>query len=371
MLVPHKNAMVLKDIVRINCNLRDELQNLKNSIENNAAWDVAKRNINEYESIFSSSKKHKKICKKNPISRAYFKLWEILTDFNDEIFGNHQISHNNSMTTTHIAEGPGGFIECLIDFKRLHGISIRSMNGITLLIQSPTENKVPFWKLNKELCAKNNIYINRKIDNIGDLYNVSNIDNFTQRAGKNNSKLVTADGGFDFSIDFNNQEYSFLQLFLSEIYTATTVQATGGSFVIKIFDMFTVETNCLMSILYKLYETIYITKPFTSRPANSEKYLVCLNYNAVNNDVLIEDMRLEIIHKNGIRNSLGKYFNAHIATRLCTYNTYYTNRQMEYLKNTLKEAERLKNNDVYIHANDSTIKKCIDWCKMYEIEYDY
>ena len=89
------------------------------------------------------------------------------------------------------------------------------MYGITLLIQSETDNKVPFWKLSKEMCHNNNIYINRKMENIGDLYNIVNIDNFISKTGKNTCKLVTADGGFDFSVDFNNQEYSFLRLFLT------------------------------------------------------------------------------------------------------------------------------------------------------------
>ena len=54
-----------KDSVsRINIDLQIELQKLKNNIENNHLWDTAKRNMNEYEYIFSSSKKHTKICKK-------------------------------------------------------------------------------------------------------------------------------------------------------------------------------------------------------------------------------------------------------------------------------------------------------------------
>ena len=169
----HGQTLDRKSATRVNIDLRNELQKLKNSIENNHLWDMAKRNMNEYEFIFSSSKKHTKICTKNPISRAYFKLWEILKDFSTQLFN----SSEGCITTAHIAEGPGGFIECLIDFKNKYEIDIKCMYGITLLIQSETDNRVPFWKLSKELCQNNNIYINRKMENIGDLYNIKNIDN--------------------------------------------------------------------------------------------------------------------------------------------------------------------------------------------------
>lgn len=362
------DVLNVNEINRINMDLRNELHELKNNIENNNLWDTAKRNMNEYEIIFSSSKKYTKICKKNPISRAYFKLWEILKDFQPQLFNSPDIP----LTTAHIAEGPGGFIECLIDFKNKYNIDVKSIFGITLLIQSDTENKVPFWKINKDVCQRNNIFINRKMENIGDLYDIRNIDNFVSKVGKNKCKLVTADGGFDFSIDFNNQEYSFLRLFLSEIYTAVSVQAVGGSFIIKIFDIFTYETNCLISILDELYGEIYIIKPFTSRPANSEKYLVCSKFKGTLNQRLLNNMRNEIINNIGISKSLAKYYNDSIASRLSVYNTYYTNRQMNYLKKTLSEAEKLRNAAVVeqdVKRNTSDYDNCILWCKKYDIDF--
>ena len=39
-------------------------------------------------------------------------------------------------------------------------------------------------------------------------------------------------------------------------------------------------------ILYNSYERVYITKPFTSRPANSEKYIVCEDFKTVDNSFI-------------------------------------------------------------------------------------
>lgn len=354
-----------EQITHINVDIKNKLVEQKNHIKNDQTWDIAKRHVNEYENIFSSSKKFMKICTKKPISRAYFKLWEILRDFNDRIF-----KPNKKINTAHIAEGPGGFIECLVDYKNKYNIDIAKMSGITLLIQSDTENRVPFWKLSKQYCKDNNIYINRKSENIGDLYQLKNIYTFINRVGYHSCEIVTADGGFDFSNDFNQQEEVFLQLFLSEIYTAANIQTHGGTFITKIFDMFTTDTNCLISILTLLYNDVYIIKPFTSRPANSEKYLVCLNFDSTNKHTIMNDCRNEILNKRGIMNSLGKYYNPSVATRICVYNTYYANRQIYYLKKTLDQANKIKaSTGEYVFNFEETKQKCIEWCKHYEIEH--
>ena len=356
-----------EQISNVNMDIKNKLIEQKNYIENDQTWDLAKRHVNEYENIFSSSKKFMKICKKKPISRAYFKCWEILKDFHEHIFNN-----SKKIQTAHIAEGPGGFIECLVDYKNKYNIDISKTHGITLLIQSDSENRVPFWKLSKDYCKENNIFINKKTDNIGDLYQYKNINAFINKVGHNSCELVTADGGFDFSNDFNQQEEVFLQLFLSEIYTAANIQSKGGTFITKVFDMFTEETNCLISILTLLYSDIYIIKPFTSRPANSEKYIVCLNYNLHGTYTILNDCKNEIINKKGIMNSLGKYYNTSVATRLCSYNTYYANRQIYYLKKTLEQVNKIKEHEnIYdnIVNYDEMKKKCIEWCDHYEIDY--
>jgi 23S rRNA U2552 (ribose-2'-O)-methylase RlmE/FtsJ len=361
----NEQSITHEQIKNINEDIKKKLSEQKNHIDNDQTWDLAKRHVNEYENIFSSSKKFIKICTKKPISRAYFKLWEILRDFHDRIF-----KSKSRINTAHIAEGPGGFIECLVDYKAKYNIDISRMYGITLLLQSETENRVPFWKLTKEYCKDNNIFLNRKGENIGDLYQLKNIYSFVNKVGYSNCELVTADGGFDFSSDFNQQEEVFLQLFLSEIYTAASIQSQGGTFITKIFDMFTDDTNCLISILTLLYDDVYIIKPFTSRPANSEKYLVCLNYDSCNKNTLLSDCRNEIINKRGIMKSLGKYYNPSVATRICMYNTYYANRQIYYLKKTLEYANKIKSNTYDFSTNyEETKQKCIEWCEHYEIDY--
>ena len=64
------------------------------------------------------------------------------------------------------------------------------------------------------------------------------------------------------------------QLVLCQFLTALTAIRKGGSFMCKIFDLLTPFTVGLVYILYKHFREVSIVKPFTSRPANSERYVV-------------------------------------------------------------------------------------------------
>ena len=50
--------------------------------------------------------------------------------------------------------------------------------------------------------------------------------------------IITGDGGFDFSQDYNNQEKSAFRLILTQVAYAITMQKHSGHFILKIFDMF-------------------------------------------------------------------------------------------------------------------------------------
>ena len=62
------------------------------------------------------------------------------------------------------------------------------------------------------------------VDKTGNLYNYENASNFIKNINLNYCYLVTADGGFDYSSDYNSQEISSYKLIYSEIYVALNIQ---------------------------------------------------------------------------------------------------------------------------------------------------
>jgi 23S rRNA U2552 (ribose-2'-O)-methylase RlmE/FtsJ len=89
--------------------------------------------------------------------------------------------------------------------------------------------------------------------------------------------LITSDGKIK-TDDINTLEQESYQLILSEIIAALKVQAVGGSFVLKVFETFTIPSLKLIYLLSSFYKNTYIYKPFYSRPYNSEKYIICKDF---------------------------------------------------------------------------------------------
>ena len=94
-------------------------------------------------------------------------------------------------------------------------------------MKSNKNKNIPEWRFDK-------IKICYGADNTGNLYNMCNIYYLVKTLGRQSVDLVTADGGFDFSSDFNNQEDLSLKLIYCKILTAILIQKESGSFILKI-----------------------------------------------------------------------------------------------------------------------------------------
>jgi 23S rRNA U2552 (ribose-2'-O)-methylase RlmE/FtsJ len=213
--------------------------------------------------------------KPNILSRAFYKLWEMLYLFD--------IAGNKKMTMVGLAEGPGSFIQAFVEFReQYYELSNDTIYGLTLNDDKHIGiNKDMVDNINKRY--KNLITIlssvngkKKSTNNMnGDLTKVSTIKYL--RDNIKLADLITADGGFEWK-DENFQEQEAYQLILGEIISAISIQAKGGSFVLKIFETFTHTTIKLIYLLSTFYENVYIYKPFFSRDTNSEKYIICKGF---------------------------------------------------------------------------------------------
>lgn len=327
----------------------------KNKInENNYMWDKMKKITNPYELIhISTSNKEYNIAKYIPLSRSYFKLWELIHDYH--IFQNI----NDDIVTVCLAEGPGGFMEAIYNYRKNFKDKIY---GITL----PSTNKyIPGWK---KLFDHDEFKFNITY---GNLYNLDDILNFINKFNtQEKAFLVTADGGFDYSSDFNNQEIMSYRIIFSEIVTALAIQKIGGVFICKIFDIFTTVTIKYIYILYCLYDKVYITKPKTSRMANSEKYIVALGFKGIDECLLKsmykiidewdEDENKYDIPEISLENNYIHFF--------YKYNQQFIENQLNYIKITLELVNNKPDKNKYQDMIKKQISYAHNWCKTYNIE---
>ena len=228
-----------------------------------------------------------------PLSRAYFKFQELIIE--------HKLVDNTKKNIRYVglAEGPGGFVECFINYrnKTFHKIK-DDIYCITLKSSTTgqnTKNKkvTPEWtKIQKLLSERKNIQSNILLsygkDDTGDLYNVENVKYFRAQVLNDGGlvDLVSGDGGLDYSDNFNFQEQLSFHLIFSEVVSAFSVLKVGGCFILKIFDIHTSNTLQILFLLSNYFKECIITKPYTSRPANSEKYVVCKEFLGIKEDVL-------------------------------------------------------------------------------------
>jgi len=345
----------------VSLTLNHYLNNVKKQIdENYDKWDFVKRYTNPYEFIHTVVPKTKySVSKMKPLSRSFYKMIEIVKTF--DLFNEF---NEQPINTFHLAEGPGGFIEAT-DYLRKNKND--TYYGMTLLDEDPC---VPGWKkTNHFLQTHPNIKIEGGSTGTGDLLEVDNLV-YCNNKYKNQFDIVTADGGFDFSIDFNQQEILATNLLLAQVSFAISIQKIGGHFILKIFDIFTKTTCDIMYLLSSLYKQVYIVKPSTSRLANSEKYIVCKGFRRypeklINNIINDYNTLKQTKYISSILNFNIDYF---FINKIEEYNAIFGQQQIENINNTLNLFSCRNNNDKMELLKKNNIQKCIRWCETHNIE---
>ena len=333
-------------------------------------WDKYKKNVNDYELIFTSTSGLPNVSSFSPISRSFFKLWEILHDLKDELPAS-LTTPSTQFRSCSVAEGPGGFIEALVKYRRDIAHAPRENSkyfGMTLI--SPNKN-VPNWKLSRDLCKDNNVHICYGEDGTGNLYKYSNLEYLQSEVGAHSCDLVTGDGGFDYSNDFNEQEDASLPLLVNETLAAFMLLKPGGAFILKIFDISQRSMFRLLYILYTHFQGMYFIKPFSSRPANSEKYLVCTGYKGAT-PTIIQTLRKGLNTKNST-NNIDALIPTAFSKEIVYYNVHYTTKQMISIIETLEFIDYHDSQDTKTQRQNDA--KCIRrqlecalrWCYKYNI----
>jgi len=280
---------------------------------------------------------------KKVISRAFYKMAEILTTYGE------QLIKPGPKNIACIAESPGGFIQALLERR------LAETDNITGLSLSPTVGRSAWeeftqlhstYYMDKVQLTLNGRDINDEVGPKVTLIEkditkrdvISGYRAIYQEEGW--AALVTADGGVERDkTESNLEELDLAKLIMSETLIALSVQMYGGSFVLKIFDMATKFTVDLLSILSYCYEEVSIIKPKSSRPANSEKYVVCTGFKFRQDhdqdlNVLCEQLMLAIERPMAD----GEYYNtllavpdAQIQATIVPFNNIFMKKQTEFI----------------------------------------
>jgi len=349
--------------VCLNPSLSCYLQQIKLKINKyEREWDIYKKYTNPYEYINTICNSFNLcVSQYKPLSRSFFKMLEIIHVF-------ELIQKQEPICTFHLAEGPGGFIEAVV---RERNNKDDSYVGMTLIDNNNNDPNIPSWKKSELFLKKNkNVYIESGEDGTGDLLNIVNFDHVVAKY-KNTMDLITADGGFDFSTDFNNQENTIFKLLMAQVCYALCTQKQGGVFVLKLFDCFLPNTVDLIYLLSSCYKKVYITKPQTSRYANSEKYLVCKDFHTSITVSYIRTALIQVINNSTNTSKIFPFLLPNYFTsKLEEYNAIFGQQQLENINSTIRYIESKTKGEKIDSLIQINISKCTKWCIKHNVEYN-
>jgi len=240
---------------------------LKQIIESKAIFDQldkaemrkARTRSNPYETIRSV----------NYLNRAAVKMANIDRACDFMFTDPKNIDPNELLYFADVCAGPGGFSEYILSRKKWHakgfGFTLKIQNDFTLeeFFAGPCETFHPFYGSKGD----------------GNVFDAQNQEEFRSLVMKHTYDkgvhFMMSDGGFSVEGQENIQEILSKQLYLCQCLVALMIVRPGGHFVTKLFDLFTPFSVGLVYLIYKCFDSISIFKPNTSRPANSERYLIC------------------------------------------------------------------------------------------------
>ena len=97
--------------------------------------------------------------------------------------------------------------------------------------------------------------------------------------------LYTSDIGIDVTKDYAGQEENTSNLNYGQIISGLLSLAPGGNFVTKQYTFFTPFSRSLIALVAGFFDETYITKPATSRPGNSEIYLIGKGFKGISTEM--------------------------------------------------------------------------------------
>jgi len=330
--------------------------------ESMSSWDLVKRITNPYELIFTSSNHAdlpQSISILKPLSRSFFKFVEMC-----ELMNFFEICKPVKYKSLHLCEGPGGFIEAFLDraerYKKL-------VSGVWAMTLKQTNHSIPGWRAAGRLLARHpEIHIEYGPQNTGNILEKDNQE-FLEKTMRKSTHLVTADGGFDFSSDFQAQEKLIFPLLVSSANIALScLTSPTGCFILKIFDSFSEVTQTFLCILALHFKDFTIYKPVTSRPCNSERYFIGRGFRGFPESSRKLFDELQSLGSDVEFVASGSDMFASIRSQIVSITEKYVEEQRIALSRVLSFPEKVASEELQA-AWDRQIELSLQWCQSFHI----
>lgn len=319
--------------------------------------------VKDFTSVRDKANPYFEIGNSISTTRTFVKLANI-----DAVFGvtgktsDRSFNARNEISFLDIAGGPGGFTQYIQH-------TFKSSRGYGITLSDTTVPESLRWDHNLIDTSNGKFKIMTGASNVGDIYKDSDYVG-RQMKYSGGVDFIVADGAISVNGKEKIQEQLNTRIQIAETNTALMSLKYGGNFVLKVYDLVTKPSMDLLYILSNVFDSVYVFKPITSRPANSEKYVVCIGYN--DNGM---NSRFISILSTANREISGKYCSSIVSwddekfeKRMHRINTWMAKTQSVYVQRIIDMSEgvsvpkmeySLENVFMYwdIPSSDSALKK--------------
>jgi len=132
------------------------------------------------------------------------------------------------------------------------------------------------------------------------------------------------------------------------------------------------HTVDILYILSSFYDKVYITKPHTSRYANSEKYIVCKDFLFATHDPFypfLHDAFKKMMDDDSmkVQRFLTIPISYYFLIRLEEFNSIFGQQQIETIFQTISLIENKYKQEKIDSLVKINVQKCIQWCSKHNI----
>lgn len=226
------------------------------------------------------------------VTNAWLKFYELAAEYLHPLLTSiKKKKRNREFRAFYAAEAPGAFILATNHFIKNHYPQIHwewLANSYRMLEGNNDEPYVGDTYGLMQNYPKSWVY---GADGDGDITSVANVRSLQntlseQMEGKK-VHLFTADAKFQpDDMDYNEEENYNIPVQLGQIIFMASVLAKGGVTFLKMFTVLEPMTVSMLYILSSCFDKLMITKPITSKPVNSEIYVVGIGFKGLNSKYL-------------------------------------------------------------------------------------
>jgi 23S rRNA U2552 (ribose-2'-O)-methylase RlmE/FtsJ len=261
-------------------NISMNLNKIKRAIDTRyyKKWQYITHQLDAYDKLGEYLSSNYKITNSDQkVSNAFSKMYEMLTTY--------QLVPKtaDNFKSFHFCEAPGMFIIALNHYIQTKTNILNWQWYGNSLCQ--TTEKTALTDMHGLIKTNTNKWLIGPAKS-GDIRDLSNIHFFKSKLSE--VDFISSDCGIavNFS-DANTYEELIAETDFAQFINVLNLLKTGGSAIIKTFIPLELASNvCLIYTLSKLFKSVHLSKPITSRPANSEVYIILVEYLGIDQNLL-------------------------------------------------------------------------------------